>query len=234
MNEQQQTTSHCMLIVTAVLAMLGTQCNKAHCEDLRDELFALRRSWQTCQQHSDCILVGGNPGDCTGILSCNLAVNRGKRLEAERRIASLPEETLDCMECQPPNCEKGEMVYCEPVTHLCIVITDVVDLDAGVLKVDLSPPGTGGRSSQSSSSTGGSRSSLGTGGTNMGIVGTGLGASGASLGMGDASLGMGGSSSTGVPPSEGTAGVGPVDGAAGTVGADNGASGNAPMLVPGP
>jgi hypothetical protein len=185
-----------MLIVTAVLAMLGTQCNKAHCEDLRDDLFALRRSWQTCQQHSDCILVGGNPADCTGILSCNLAVNRGKRLEAQRRIASLPEETLDCMECQSPNCERGNLTYCEPVTHLCIVVTEIVDLDAGVLKMDLAPPGTGGRSSQSSTSTGGSRSSLGTGG----------------------------SSSTGVP--DGTAGVGTVDGAAGTVGAYNGASGS--------
>jgi uncharacterized membrane protein YgcG len=204
MKKQQQTTSHCMLIVTAVLAMFGTQCNKAHCEDLRDDLFALRRSWQTCQQHSDCILVGGNPADCTGILSCNLAVNRGKRLEAERRIASLPEETLDCMECQSPNCARGDMTYCEPVTHLCIVVTDIVDLDAGVLKMDLSPPGTGGRSS-SSTGTGGSRSSLGTGGT---------------------SLGIGGSSSTGVPAPDGTAGVGTVDGAAGTVGAYNGASGS--------
>jgi hypothetical protein len=202
MKKHQQTTSHCMLIVTAVLAMLGTQCNKAHCEDLRDDLFALRRSWQTCRENSDCILVGGNPADCTGILSCNLAVNRGKRLEAERRIASLPEETLDCMECQSPNCEKGDMVYCEQVTHLCIVVTDIINSDAGVLKMDLSPSGTGGRGNTSSASTGGTSASLGTGGTS-------------------ASLGMGGFAT-----SNGTAGIGTVDGTAGTLGANSAASGS--------
>jgi len=74
---------------------------------LRDELTALKDSWTRCENDWDCIKFFGSPGDCTGILSCDFAGNRSFRLEAERRIASLPEETTDCTACSPPNCVSG-------------------------------------------------------------------------------------------------------------------------------
>jgi len=121
-----------LLVLCGVAASFTSSCNSAHCEDLRDELFALKQKWQACSADTDCILVGGNVKDCTGILSCNTAVNRMYRQEADRRIASLPEETVDCMVCKSPNCEEGMIVVCEPVTKACIIVTKVLEPpDAG-------------------------------------------------------------------------------------------------------
>lgn len=115
------------VLVPALAALPLLQCDVSHCEKMRDELSALKDKWGECETSLDCIKVFGNDKDCTGILSCDFAVNRSYRQEAERRIASLPEETVDCIECQPPNCVSGELSYCEPVTHRCIVITDLVE-----------------------------------------------------------------------------------------------------------
>jgi hypothetical protein len=49
------------------------------------------------------------------------------RDDAERRIASLPEETVDCMACKGPNCISGEITLCEPVTKTCIIVTEILD-----------------------------------------------------------------------------------------------------------
>jgi hypothetical protein len=112
---------------TLLLALLGTGCNSSQCESLRDELTKTKRQWSRCSSHADCIKIGGNPGDCTGIMTCNFAVNRSSRLEAERRVASLPEETLDCSECTAPNCVSGDIAFCEPRSGQCMVVTEVLD-----------------------------------------------------------------------------------------------------------
>jgi hypothetical protein len=112
---------------TLLLGLLGLGCNSAQCESLRDELTRAKHQWAKCSAHSDCVKIGGNPGDCTGIMTCNFAVNRKSRLEAERRVASLPEETVDCTECTAPNCVVGDIAFCEPTSGQCIVVTDVVD-----------------------------------------------------------------------------------------------------------
>lgn len=116
-----------LLVLCGAAASFSTSCNTQHCEDLRDELFALKENWRKCETDLDCFIVGGNVKDCTGILSCNVGVNRAYRAEAERRIASLPEETVDCMVCKSPNCETGEITLCEPVTKSCIIVTKVLD-----------------------------------------------------------------------------------------------------------
>ena len=111
----------------AVAMAFTTSCNVAHCEDLRDELSALKEKWQTCQADSDCTIVGGNTKDCTGVLSCNTAVNRVHREEAERRIASLPEETVDCVACKGPNCITGFIPLCDEATKTCIIVTEIIN-----------------------------------------------------------------------------------------------------------
>jgi hypothetical protein len=124
--------------------MLIASCNTQHCERLRDELFAQKLKWQACESNVDCIIVAGNNKDCTGVLSCQIAVNREYRPEAERRIASLPEETVDCMECQSPGCVDGDIPFCEPTTKQCIIVTRI--LDDGSPATSIVPPdgGAGG------------------------------------------------------------------------------------------
>jgi hypothetical protein len=116
---------------TLVLALLGVRCNSTQCETLRDELSVAKRQWSRCNSDLDCVKIGGNPGDCTGILSCDFAVNRSARLEAERRIASLPEETVDCSECTSPNCVGGEIPHCEPISGRCIVVSELIEAGTG-------------------------------------------------------------------------------------------------------
>lgn len=112
------------------LAFATTRCNNADCESLRDELMAQKLSWQDCTRDEECIKVGGNQGDCTGIMSCDFAVNAVHRLTAERRVASLPEESQDCMQCSSPNCVVGKRAFCEPVSRKCMVVTEIVEPEA--------------------------------------------------------------------------------------------------------
>lgn len=109
-------------MLMALVCLGAAQCNHAQCEDLRDKLTDLKRTWQSCQTDADCIIVGGNAKDCTGILSCNFAVNRRSRNEAERIVASLPEETLDCIECTSPSCIGGTNAYCDTTTSGCSMV----------------------------------------------------------------------------------------------------------------
>jgi hypothetical protein len=136
-----------MLIATAFVALTGTQCNKANCEDLRDELYYLKLDWQSCEDDSQCILIGGNGKDCTGVLSCNLAINKKRRQEAERRIISLPEETVDCMQCASPNCAEGNITICEPTSKKCIIVKEIVDSGLASVSYGAPPTHTGGSGS---------------------------------------------------------------------------------------
>lgn len=116
-----------LLVLCAVAASFTTSCNVAHCETLRDELSADKEEWQKCEADADCTIVGGNIKDCTGIFTCNTAVNRVHRDEAERRIASLPEETVDCVTCKGPNCITGDIPLCDQVTKTCMIVTEIID-----------------------------------------------------------------------------------------------------------
>ena len=121
-----------LLVLCAVATSFATSCNTAHCEELRDELSALKEKWRTCETDADCTIVGGNTKDCTGVLSCNQAINKKYREEADRRIASLPEETVDCMVCKSPNCVQGIIPLCEQPTKTCIIVTEIIEPpDAG-------------------------------------------------------------------------------------------------------
>jgi len=143
-----------LLLLLFPFALLGVRCNTAECEAKRDELWALKDSWTRCQQDLDCVKILGSSADCSGILSCDFAINRNARLEAERRIASLPEETTDCVHCTSPACVSGLITLCEPVSQRCILVTQILD---------------GGTDSEGSGGTTGE----GTGGTTAGEPGSG-------------------------------------------------------------
>jgi hypothetical protein len=116
-------------------------CNHSNCEVLRDDLYAQKLKWQQCDSDLDCMEIGGNSKDCTGILSCNLSINRRYRDEAVRRIASLPEDSVDCMLCVSPNCEEGMISICEPVTKQCLLVTKI--LDGGAASASFFTPDSG-------------------------------------------------------------------------------------------
>jgi hypothetical protein len=159
-----------LLRAAAVLSgMLGITCDNADCEKLRDDLYADRLKWESCDDDTDCQLVGGNTADCTGIFSCNLAVNTRYVKDAERRIASLPEETVDCHKCGSPNCPEGDIVVCDPAYKRCIVVKEL--LNGGGASVYLPTKSTGG-----STGTGGIPGAAGDNGTggSGGVIGQGL------------------------------------------------------------
>lgn len=136
------------------LVILGTtQCNVGRCEELRDKLNGLKADWQRCQKDDDCIVVGGSSKDCSGILSCNFAVNRIYRSEAERVVASLPETTVDCIECSSPNCIGGETAQCDRVTWRCstaivTLLPDASSIDITNDEMPTSAPANGNSAQQ--------------------------------------------------------------------------------------
>jgi hypothetical protein len=128
------------LAVAATLSLGSLQCNHENCEELRDELSTLKNQWAECTRSEECVIVGGNDADCTGVLSCNFAVHRQHRLTAERRVASLPEDSVDCMVCNSPNCERGELPYCEPISGRCMIITKLIEPEDGDAEADAGTP----------------------------------------------------------------------------------------------
>lgn len=128
-----------LLPLVFVLGLPLTQCNVENCEKKRDELTVLKRRWEQCSTSADCMIIGGNSADCSGVLACNLAINRIYRDEAERRIQSLPEETTDCVRCTPSNCAEGDIAICEPVSHECEIVKAIID---GGAQIVLTPPDT--------------------------------------------------------------------------------------------
>ena len=163
----ERTTLSGLLGALLLVALPGVQCNKASCEDKRDELYAQKLEWQTCERDVDCVIVGGSSRDCTGIMSCNFAVNRSSREAAERRVASLPEETQDCFECASPNCEEGSLPHCEPVSGRCMVISELIEVDGGTgISGGFSRGGAGGRPSGNPGGNAGAGGSDGVAGDN--------------------------------------------------------------------
>lgn len=124
--EKHKTILPRLLAGVGLFALSAIQCNNAICEDLRDELYQLKLDWGRCDSDDDCIKIPGNPGDCTGVLTCDLAINKANRINAERRILSLPEETVDCVQCVSPNCPAGNITVCEQRTGQCIIVTEVI------------------------------------------------------------------------------------------------------------
>ena len=80
-----------------------------------------RRGQRATRRRSDpndqCIFIPGNPKDCTGVLTCEFAVNRKYRADAELAVYTIGEQSQGCYLCAIPECISGELGYCEPVSR---------------------------------------------------------------------------------------------------------------------
>jgi hypothetical protein len=108
--------------------------DKAHCEQLRQDTYAARVQWAQCQSDSDCIVLQGNPGDCTGVLTCPFGVNLTHRQEAELKLLQIGDDSLDCHLCATPNCSLGTASICEPTSHQCLILA--TSFEAGARRDD--------------------------------------------------------------------------------------------------
>ncbi|MBV9947781.1 MAG: hypothetical protein JOZ69_13080, partial [Myxococcales bacterium] len=102
--------------------------------------------WGACDPRDPnaCIQVGGNSRDCTGVLTCDFAVNRQHRLEAEHAVLTIGQQSLGCYLCAQPNCVGG-IPTCEPVSQQCILVGGGVTpppggQDAGSPGLTTTPP----------------------------------------------------------------------------------------------
>src|SRR5205823_9160794 len=84
------------------------------------------------------IKVAGNPKDCSGVLTCDFAVNARYRDVAELAVYKIGEQSQGCHLCATPNCIGGDLAYCEPISKRCIPIANLIggipvigDQDAG-------------------------------------------------------------------------------------------------------
>jgi len=68
-------------------ATVASGCGEsAGCSQLRTQTYADKEGWDACdpaQGASACLKIPGNPRDCTGVLTCDFAVNPIHRKEAE-------------------------------------------------------------------------------------------------------------------------------------------------------
>jgi hypothetical protein len=127
---------------TASLSACG---DSASCTRLRNDTNATKQIWGACDPDAiePCIKVFGNVKDCTGVLSCDFAVNPVYREQAEQAVQTIAGESQGCYQCATPNCVEGDYVWCEPITRQCLVVTGFSD--GGILQgtqppVDAGPP----------------------------------------------------------------------------------------------
>ncbi len=134
------------LVVTAAFGSSAslTACGESGgCTKLRNDTYATKEIWDACdpaQGPAACIKVPGNSKDCTGVLTCDFAVNPHYRAEAEQATYTIGERSQGCYLCAIPNCVAGELAYCEPISRRCIVITDLLEAGPGTVDLEAAAP----------------------------------------------------------------------------------------------
>ncbi|HEX3769496.1 MAG TPA: hypothetical protein VHV30_01470 [Polyangiaceae bacterium] len=149
------------LAVAAVVAATGTTASSltacgdsGGCTSVRSSTFAALQQWSACDPKSPepCIKVFGNSKDCSGVLTCDFAVNPAHRLEAEQRVLTIAGDSQGCYLCATPNCVNGDIAICDFATRQCILITDFVGGSgdggaeggtSGFTQGDMPPPDSG-------------------------------------------------------------------------------------------
>ena len=118
------------LLATVPLASTSMEgCGESGaCTQLRQTMYANKETWDSCNPAAanpddECIFVPGNPKDCTGVLTCEFAVNRRFRAEAEQAVYNIGQQSQGCYLCAMPNCISANLPYCEPVSRRCIMVT---------------------------------------------------------------------------------------------------------------
>ena len=124
------------------------------CTNLREATYASLETWQACDPAGpadQCIIEAGNPKDCTGVLSCDFAINPKYRAEAETMVYAIGQQSQGCYLCAVPNCITAEIGYCEPISRRCLGVSAVTD--GGLVIVTPPPPEDSGTSSTGSDSS---------------------------------------------------------------------------------
>jgi hypothetical protein len=144
--------------VSAVVAATGTTASSlaacgdsGGCTSVRSSTFTALQEWSACNPAANvaepCIKVFGNPKDCSGVLTCDFAVNPAHRVEAEQRVLTIAGDTQGCYLCATPNCVNGDLPVCDPVTRQCILVTSIItsgtDGGPGFIQGDEPPPDSG-------------------------------------------------------------------------------------------
>jgi hypothetical protein len=98
------------------------------CTQLRNQIYAEKATWDACDptatdQNNQCIFIPGNPKDCTGVLTCEFAVNPQFREDAELAVYTIGQQSQGCYLCAVPDCISASIPYCEPVSRRCIVVS---------------------------------------------------------------------------------------------------------------
>jgi hypothetical protein len=121
------------------------------CTQLRSTMYQNKEVWDACDPtvqnpNDQCIFIPGNPKDCTGVLTCEFAVNRKYRADAEMAVYTIGQQSQGCYLCAVPECISGELGYCEPVSRRCILVTGFTPSGlpiGGLLDAGTTPTGDG-------------------------------------------------------------------------------------------
>ena len=92
----------------------------------RDALERPRRQeldfWAGCGNDADCVVVGGDPNDCTGVLLCDFAVARGYRSAAAKMVLDNSANRGVCADyCAVPSCPDPTQPVCDAVSRKCVL-----------------------------------------------------------------------------------------------------------------
>ncbi len=115
-----------LALAAATLAANGSGCAVETCDSLRTTLEVDRRTWAACdpeQGDSQCAIVGGDPMDCTGVLTCDFAVNVSMLAQAQKEVVDNSVHSKICADyCSAPNCAQDSPPVCDPVTRECTIV----------------------------------------------------------------------------------------------------------------
>ena len=117
-----------LLSIPAASVSLEACGESGSCTQLREQMYATKEVWDACDPtapnpNTQCIFVPGNPKDCTGVLTCEFAVNVKHRAEAEQAVYAIGEQSQGCYLCATPECITGSLGYCEPASRRCMLVS---------------------------------------------------------------------------------------------------------------
>ncbi len=129
----------CLIVGAGVGLHVGGCLAPQQCETLRADLRAQLDSWRGCDPtkgDDQCAIVGGDPSDCTGVLSCDFAVNVSNLRAAQDAVVDNSVHREICGDfCSMPTCAADSLPICDPALRQCVIPF----LEAGARPVAGSP-----------------------------------------------------------------------------------------------
>ncbi len=136
MSSQEPTSKYFFLAPAMAVVLLSLGGAVASCQDasrcsaLRDKTYSDKRIWEGCDPalgNAQCIKIGGQPTDCTGVLACAFAVNRNFRDVAEKSVIDIVADDAVCeYACSKPTCIEGEVAVCEATSRRCLLVSSTL------------------------------------------------------------------------------------------------------------